>query len=84
MERLYTSNDSVINGNIKCPIGRSIFGINLPLKLFRATVGHADTKTLKFFQTLITYMDLMLAKFEPSRVVQKVQNFEFLIKHQNF
>ena len=29
-------------GNIKCPIGKSIFLVNLPLKLFCATVANAD------------------------------------------
>ena len=31
----------------KCPIGKSIIVVNLPLKRFRATVAHADTGSLK-------------------------------------
>ena len=30
------------HGNIKCPIGKSIFALNLPLKLFCATNANAD------------------------------------------
>ena len=47
MERLQTSNISISNGNIKRPIGKSIFAVNLPLKLFRATVANADIESLK-------------------------------------
>ena len=32
----------ISNGNIKFPIGKSNFALNLPLKLFRATVADAD------------------------------------------
>ena len=39
MERLETSNVSISNGNIKCPIGKLSFAANLPLKLFRATIA---------------------------------------------
>ena len=41
MERLWTSNVTISNGNIKCPIGKSICVVNLPLKLFRVTVANA-------------------------------------------
>ena len=72
---------SISNGNIKCPIGKSIFAVNLPLKLFRTTVANADTRSQKSLYTLLdTYLGHMLAKFEPNRVVQKVQNFELLEK----
>ena len=36
MERLKTFDDSVSKGNIKGPVGKSIFVENLPLQLFRA------------------------------------------------
>ena len=39
---------SISNGNIKCPIGKSIFAVTLPLKLFRAKVANADKGSLKF------------------------------------
>ena len=35
MERLKTSDVSISNGTIKYPVGKSIFGVNLTLKLFR-------------------------------------------------
>ena len=53
MERLYTSNVSISNGNIKCPIGKSIFTVNLPLKLFRGTVANADIGSLKSLHTFL-------------------------------
>ena len=44
-----------------------MFTVNLPLKLFRATVANAGTGSLKFLYTLFdTYSDHMLAKFEPN------------------
>ena len=52
MERFLTSNVSISNGNIKCPIGKSIFAVNLTLKLFRATVANADIGSLKSLHTL--------------------------------
>ena len=62
-------------GNIKCPIGKSIFTANFTLKLFGATIANADTESLKFLHTLFdTYLDDMLEKFEPFRMVQNVQN----------
>ena len=76
MKKLYTSNVSVSNGAIKCLIGKSVSPVKLPLKLFRATVANDDTGSLKSFQTLFdTYLDHMLAKFEPNRMVKNVQNF---------
>ena len=42
MERLLTFNVCISNGNIKYPIRKSIFVVNLPLKLFRAIVDNAD------------------------------------------
>ena len=47
MERLQTSDVSISNGNIKYPIGKSIFAENLPLKLFRVAVANADIESLK-------------------------------------
>ena len=52
------------------------------LKLFGATVENADTASLKFLHTLFdTYLDHKLAKFEPNRMVQNVQNTLYV---QNF
>ena len=58
-------------GNRKGPIGKSVFAENLPLQLFRVTVANADTENLKSLHTLFdTYLDYMLAKFEPNVIVQ--------------
>ena len=78
---VWTFDVSVSNGSIKCPIGKSIFTVNLPLKLYCATVANADTASLKFLHTLFnTYWNHMLAKFEANRMVQNVQNCEFFNK----
>ena len=78
-------NVSVSNGNIKCPTGKSIFAVNLPFKLFCATVTNADTGSLKFPHTLFeTYLDHMPAKFEPNRMVGNVESFSFLTKTRVF
>ena len=53
MERLYTSNGSISNGNIKCPIGKSIFAAILPLKLSHATVANTDLGSLKSLHTFL-------------------------------
>ena len=69
-----TFNVSVIKGNLKCPIGKSIFAVNLPLKLFRDTVANLDTGSFKYIYTLsYTYLDHMLAKYVPNRMIQNVQ-----------
>ena len=74
MERLYTCDVSVSYGTIKCPIGKSFFVENFPLKFFRATVAIADTGGSKSFKTLFdTYLDLMQAKVEPNRQSGNVQ-----------
>ena len=85
MERFWTSDVSVSNGIIKGPVGKSIFEENLQLQLFRATVANADTESLKSLHKLFdTYLDHMLAKFEPSRIVRNVQNFELVEKKKVF
>ena len=70
MEILYTSNVSIINGNIKCRIGKSIFAVNLLLKLFRATVANTDIGNPKSLHTfLLKCLYLMLVKFDQNRMV---------------
>ena len=60
------------------PDWKSISAVNLPSKLFRATVANADTGSLKFLHTLFdTYWDHMLAIFERNRMIQNAQSFEF-------
>ena len=85
MERLQTSNVSISNGNIKCPIGKSIFVVNLPLKLFRATVANADIRSLKSPHTFRkTCLYHMLVKFEQNRIAQTTRNFELFDKKRVF
>ena len=45
----WISNVCISNGNAKCPTEKSIFAVNLPLKLFRATVANTDIRSLKMF-----------------------------------
>ena len=73
------------NGNIKCPVGNSTFAENLHSKLFRATVANADTESLRILHTLFdTYLDHMLAKFEPNRIARIAQNFELFDRNLSF
>ena len=66
---------------IKCPIGKSIFAVNLPLKLFRATVDNADIGSLKSLHTYLTKcLYRMLVKFEQNCVVQTTRHFELFEK----
>ena len=70
---------------MKCPIGISIFTLNLPLKLLRATVANANTGRYKSLHTFFdTYLNHMLAKFEQNRIVRSVQNFELSNKKTEF
>ena len=81
MERFLTSIFSISNGNIECTIGKSIFAVNLRLKLFCATVANGDTGSLKSLRTLFDkYLDHMLVKFEQNRMVRNIQNFELFDK----
>ena len=81
MERLWTSNVSISNGNIKYPSGKSIFAVNLPLKLFPATVANADIGSLKSLHNLFgKYLDHMLVKFEQNCMVQTTRNLELFDK----
>ena len=47
-------NVSISNGNIKCPIGKSIFAVNLPLNLFRATVANTVIGSLRSLHKFLT------------------------------
>ena len=85
MERLKTSNVSISNGDIKYPIEKSIFAVNLPLKLFRAAIANADIGSLKSLHTLFdNYLDHMLVKFEQNRMVETTRNFELFEKKNGF
>ena len=44
---------SINNGNIKYSIGKSIFAVNLSLKLFRVTIANADIGSLKSLHTFL-------------------------------
>ena len=70
MERLWMSNVSISNG-------KSIFAVNLTLKLFRVTIANADIESLKSFHTFLTKcLYHMLVKFEQIRIVPSTRNFE--------
>ena len=56
MERLLTSDVSNRNGNIKYPIGKSIFAVSLPLKVCPATFSNADIVSPKSRFTLFENM----------------------------
>ena len=46
-------------------------------KHFRATVTNADTGSIQTRHALLKkYLDQMLTKFEPNRIVENVQNVE--------
>ena len=64
MEGFQTSNVSVSNGNTKCPIGKSIFAVNLTLKLFRATVANSDTGSLKSLHALFVWILVEILGFQ--------------------
>ena len=80
MVRLQTFNVSISisNSNIKCLIRKSIFSVNLPLKLFRATIANVDTGSLESLHTFLIkclYHNHMLVKFEQICVVQTTLKF---------
>ena len=81
METLLTSNVSINNGNIKYPIGKPIFAVNLPLKLFPATVANVEIGSLKSLHALFDkYLNHVLVQFEQNRMVQSTRNFELFNK----
>ena len=61
------------------PDGKLMFAVDLPLSLLRTTVVNAETGRLKFLP-FDTYLNHVLAKFEPNRIAQNVQNFELFDK----
>ena len=65
----------------KMPDRKSIFAVNLPLKLFRATVANADIGSLKsLHKFLYKCLYHMLVKFDQNRMVQTTRNFELFDK----
>ena len=57
------------------------FAVNLPSKLFRATIANADIGSLKSLHTLFNkYLDPMQAKFEQKCMIQTTRNFELFEK----
>ena len=51
---------------------------NFPLKLLRATVANTNTGSPKTLHTLFdTYVDYMLAKLKPKRIVRNIQKINF-------
>ena len=80
MEILQTFNVSVSNKQ-KMSDEKIIFAVNLPSKLYHATVGSAGTKNLNY-TLFVKYLDHMLAKFEPNRKVRNQQKFELFDKNK--
>ena len=77
MERLKISNVSISNSNIKFPIGKSSFAVNLPLKLIRASIANADIGNLNSLHTFLkNCLYHMLLKFEENCIVETARNFE--------
>ena len=69
----------------KYPIGKSIFAVNLPLKLFPVTVANAGIGSLKSLHTLFDkHLDHKLVKFEQNCMVQTTRNFELFVKKPGF
>ena len=76
---------SISNGNIKYPSGKSICAVNLPLKLFPATVPNADIGGQKSLHTLFDkYLDHMLVKFEQNLWCKLHEILNFLTKTDVF
>ena len=72
---------SISNGNIKCPIEKSIFVVNLKLKVFRAIVAYADIGSLSLsIHSLKKCLFHMLVEFEQNRTVQTTRNFDLFDK----
>ena len=66
------------------PIGKSIFAVNLLLKLSPATVANADIGSLKSLHTLLDrYLDHMLVKFKRNCMVQTTRDFDFFFFTKN-
>ena len=71
-------------------MGKSIFTVNLPLKLFPATVAKVNIGNLKSLHTLFDkyldhmLVDHMLVKFEQNCMVQTTQNFKLYDKKLSF
>ena len=78
MERLKTSKVSISNGNVKYPIGKSTFAVNLPLRLFHAIVAKSKVTTLH------TFFKVQLVKLEQNRTVKTTRNFELFEKKSGF
>ena len=67
--------------NMKYSIGKSIFAVDLPRKLFRATVANADIGSLKTLHRFLKKcLYHMLVKFEQNRMVQITRNSELFEK----
>ena len=75
----------VSNNNMKCPIRKWIFAINLELKLFQPTTANVNIESVKSLPTLFyTCLDHMLVKFEQNRMVRRIQNSEFFWQKLRF
>ena len=75
------ANVSISNGNIKYPIGKSIFAVKLPFNLFPANVTNADIGSLKSPHTFLKKcLYHMLVKFEQNRMSKLHEIWSFFDK----
>ena len=80
MERLLTSNISISNNDIKY----QFFAVNLPLKLFPATVANGMGSLKSLHTSFDKYLDHMMVKFEYNCMVQTTRNLELYDKKEGF
>ena len=70
------SASAMVIQNSRIPDRKSIFVVNLLLKLFPATVANTDIRSLKSFHSLFDkYLDHMLVKFEQSCMILNCAKF---------
>ena len=80
----HSFNVSIINGNIKYTIGKSIFAVNLSFKLFSTTNANGDIGSQKSLHTFLKKcLYHMLLKFEQNDMVQTTRNCKLFEKKQN-
>ena len=61
--------------------GKFTAKIDFPIGYFYITIADADIGSLKSLHTLFDkYLDHMLVKFKPNRMVRTIQNFELYDK----
>ena len=67
---------TLCSGNIKCPIGKAIFAVNLPLNLLRATVANADAERELSITLFDTYVGQHVTDYFNQIVRSELGNIE--------